>query len=278
MIKKISVMAADIDGTLIPKGGKPMPKTQEAMRRLHNDGVKIGLASGRPYDRRIFNLSEEWGLGFSFDFVIGMNGGDLYDAADDTTEHYFTLKKEDVYEIISHIEHLDLNAIVYNQGYDDISALRMDDFMRDSIRRNHSHVTIGDARFLARFDTGKIEVHLKPALEPEFMRICDSFKTDRWNIVATFKTKDHVTLEFQDPRVNKGLGILGYASKHGIDMSEVIAFGDLDNDIGLLKEAGWGVCLVNGSDATKAISQAITEYPVTEDGVGRYLEDHWFNK
>ena len=57
-----------------------------------------------------------------------------------------------------------------------------------------------------------------------------------------------------------------------------MAFGDMDNDIGLLKEAGWGVCLVNGADATKAVAQAITEYPVDQDGVGRYLEDHWFSR
>ena len=55
-------------------------------------------------------------------------------------------------------------------------------------------------------------------------------------------------------------------------------FGDMENDIGLLREAGWGVCLINGSDATKAVAQAITEYSVEEDGVGKYLEMHWFNR
>ena len=63
---------------------------------------------------------------------------------------------------------------------------------------------------------------------------------------------------------------------NGIPLDEFIAFGDLDNDIALLEKAGWGVCLLNGSDKTKAVAQAVTEYDVRHDGVGHYLEDHWY--
>ena len=40
-------------------------------------------------------------------------------------------------------------------------------------------------------------------------------------------------------------------------MEEIIAFGDMDNDLGLLKEAGWGVCLKNGCDACKQIADIL---------------------
>ena len=59
-----------------------------------------------------------------------------------------------------------------------------------------------------------------------------------------------------------------------IGMDEIVAFGDMDNDIELLKEAGWGVCLKNGSEATKAVADEITEYSCTEDGMGRYIYQH----
>lgn len=29
--------------------------------------------------------------------------------------------------------------------------------------------------------------------------------------------------------------------------------------------------------STKAVAQAVTEYDVRHDGVGHYLEDHWFS-
>ena len=40
MIRKISVFAADIDGTFAEKGGDLMPKTRAAIQRLHNEAVR----------------------------------------------------------------------------------------------------------------------------------------------------------------------------------------------------------------------------------------------
>lgn len=48
MIDKISVMAADIDGTLCMKGGIPGERTLNAIRRLHEEGV---LSASLPEDR-----------------------------------------------------------------------------------------------------------------------------------------------------------------------------------------------------------------------------------
>ena len=79
-----------------------------------------------------------------------------------------------------------------------------------------------------------------------------------------------------DPRIGKGLALEMYAKRRGIPLNEVMAFGDLENDVSLLKKAGWGVCLKNGSDETKAAANDVTEYDVSMDGVGRYLDDHWF--
>ena len=278
MIEKLSVVAADIDDTLLPKGKTLMPRTRAALQRLHEEGVLFGPASGRPLDWRTLEKAKEWDLGFEFDFAIGMNGGELYDRESDTFEKYFLLSREDIRTILTPIAHLDLNAIVYINGYDEIASLRMDDFMRDSQRRNKSIVSTGDVDYLSRYDTGKIEVHLKPEDLPEFMAACEANKSDHWIVIKTFEGYGHVTMEFVDPRVNKGYALRKFSEKRGIPLSEFMAFGDMDNDIGLLREVGWGVCLINGAPATKAVAQAITEYSVEEDGVGRYLETHWFNR
>ena len=125
---------------------------------------------------------------------------------------------------------------------------------------------------IKRLDTGKIEVHLKPAAMPEFLERTASLKSDRWNMIKTFEGFNHVTIEFIDPHVDKGLALRKFSEVNGIPLSEIMTFGDQDNDIALLEAASWGVCLKNGSDPTKAGAQAVTEYGVEEDGVGRYLE------
>ncbi|MBQ1531658.1 MAG: HAD family hydrolase [Solobacterium sp.] len=278
MIEKISVLAADIDGTLALKGGNLMPETRKAFQRLHKEGVLIGVASGRPLDKRIINRAQEWELGFDFDYVIGMNGGELYDKNEGEIEKYYQLKKEDVHDIVSFLAPLPLNVIVYNQGYDDISALHMDAFLIDSQQRNNSVVTIGDVDYVSRFDTGKIEVHVKPEDMPEVMAVVNAHPSENYVCVKTFEGPNHVTIEFIDPHINKGLALRQFSEKYNIPLSEFIAFGDMENDIDLLKTAGWGVCMINGADTVKAIAQDVTEYGVTEDGVGRYLFKNWFNR
>ena len=278
MIEKISVFVSDIDGTLALKGGNLQTETRKAIQRLHKEGVLIGVASGRPLDHRIINRAHEWELGFDFDFVIGMNGGELYDKSQGVIEKYYQLKKEDVHEIVSFLAPLPLNVIVYNQGYDDISALHMDDFLIDSQKRNNSVVTIGDVDYVSRFDTGKIEVHVKPENMPEVMAVVNAHPSENYICVKTFEGPNHVTIEFIDPHINKGLALRKFSEKYDIPLSEFIAFGDMENDIDLLKESGWGVCMINGSDTVKAIAQDVTEYGVTEDGVGRYLFKNWFDR
>jgi hydroxymethylpyrimidine pyrophosphatase-like HAD family hydrolase len=142
-----------------------------------------------------------------------------------------------------------------------------------------------DSAYAAEFiHDGEIKATLEYAADhkddrmllDEILAKAAAFGDVDWHTVITFRTDDHVTIEFQDKRVNKGLALENYAKEVNIPLDEIIAFGDLDNDIGLLEKAGWGVCLVNGSDATKAVAQDITEYDVWNDGVGRYLEKNWF--
>ncbi|MCR5449242.1 MAG: HAD family hydrolase [Solobacterium sp.] len=273
MIKNIKVFAADIDGTLVNKGKEMHPGTRDALIRLHREGVRIGVASGRPLDHRTLEKNKEWDLPFEFDYAIGMNGGDLYDRETGEYEHFFLLEPDTIREILSFIAPLDVNAIVYENGYDLVRALRMDDFMRSSIARNHSIVEIGGIDELSRRPTGKIEVHYKPENAEEVLSVVDAHPSEKWIAVRTFTG----TVEFLDPRINKGMALEKYAQRYNIPMSETIAFGDMENDIQLLQYAGWGVCLKNGSDDTKAAADDITEYPVEEDGIGRYLQKHWFH-
>ena len=47
MITELRVLLADIDGTLVQKGEAMMPKTRNAIIKLHEQGVLFGLATGR---------------------------------------------------------------------------------------------------------------------------------------------------------------------------------------------------------------------------------------
>ena len=274
MIRKLTVLASDIDGTLTVKGGNIMPLTRKYINELHDAGVLFGPASGRPIDDNILNRAKQWKLDFDFDFAIGMNGGELYDGRTGELHKYYLLPKEKIRKILTFLKPFDCNAIVYKDAYREVRCLRMDDFMRDSERRNHSHVIVGDIDTLSEYDTGKIEVQFRDSQRDGILQAIRENQDPAWTYVQTYHQNGHCTFEFQDPRVNKGVALRALCEKYSIPMEEVMAFGDQENDIGLLKTAGWGVCLSNGADASKAVAQAVTEHDVTHDGVGHYLEDH----
>lgn len=72
-------------------------------------------------------------------------------------------------------------------------------------------------------------------------------------------------LEFNSSTTNKGLALQGLADYLGLSMSQVMALGDNDNDVGMLRAAGIGVALGDGSPAARAAADYITA-PLTEEG------------
>ena len=61
-----------------------------------------------------------------------------------------------------------------------------------------------------------------------------------------------------------------YCEAKNIDLKDTIAFGDEENDRGLLETAGCGVCLLNGAEEIKKISDAITEYDADHKAIVTY--------
>ena len=115
-------------------------------------------------------------------------------------------------------------------------------------------------------------------MREEILKVVEANQNPAWIMTQTYFDEHHCTFEFQDPRVNKGVGLEKYCERYGIPMEDVLAFGDQENDIGLMKSAGYGVCLSNGADLTKSLAKAITEHDVLDDGVGHWLYDHVIDK
>ncbi|MBR3350248.1 MAG: HAD hydrolase family protein, partial [Solobacterium sp.] len=74
---------------------------------------------------------------------------------------------------------------------------------------------------------------------------------------------------------NKGAGVKVYCEKAGIPLACTVGMGDMDNDIGLMSGCGIGVAMANGSDATKAAAEFVTEHTCDDDGMGRFLFENW---
>ena len=77
---------------------------------------------------------------------------------------------------------------------------------------------------------------------------------------------------FTDKAANKLAGVKAVASHMGIDLKNVVAFGDDFNDIEMLRGCGVGVAVDNAIDEAKAVADYICRSN-DEDGVAKWLEN-----
>ena len=74
--------------------------------------------------------------------------------------------------------------------------------------------------------------------------------------------------------VNKGSALAELAGRWGIDPSQVVAFGDMPNDLEMLNWAGHGVAMANAHPDLIAIANEVGA-DHHEDAVAQVLE-RWF--
>ena len=83
-------------------------------------------------------------------------------------------------------------------------------------------------------------------------------------------------LEYMNRDVSKIEGLKRILGELGVGMELVIAFGDEENDIELLKSAGIGVAMENASLRVKRVASYVTNSN-DEDGVTRFLSNFLFH-
>ena len=79
--------------------------------------------------------------------------------------------------------------------------------------------------------------------------------------------------EFMDPRVSKTRGLVRVAELNDMELQNICVFGDADNDTCMVADAGVGVAMANGSDATRAAADFVTESN-DEDGIAIFIQEH----
>jgi hydroxymethylpyrimidine pyrophosphatase-like HAD family hydrolase len=87
---------------------------------------------------------------------------------------------------------------------------------------------------------------------------------------ATFSETDSL-LEISAPGVTKAFGLERLAATHGITADEVVAFGDMPNDVPMLVWAGHAVAVGNAHPDVIEVADEVTATN-DEDGVALVIE------
>ena len=269
---RIRFIVCDVDGTLYDWDRILSPRTIDVINTLHERGYAFGIASGRPYEELV-EYAQRWGFPFQFDVLIGQNGAELYSLKQDRLHEYYKLKPEKLKKACEIMEQFECNPFMY--WHQKLLCVKVDDMILKSSRTSEREiVTADDISALYAEENVKIMFRMSEEETARAEAWLNAHPDSDFNALKTQST----LIEFMDPRISKGFALEQLRDMGEFELEEIMAFGDTTNDNSMLETAGWGVCLANGSDDTKAIADDITRFDCKHDGFADYIEVHLFQR
>ena len=267
------LLASDFDNTLVPFGEpKPRPAVVKAVKKLQAAGGRFVLSTGRGY---CVVRKEQLG-GIRFDYAITCNGACVVDK-NGTIVAEHPLTNEEMYALVDFCE--DYNyPLQFNyrdayyayceydalKGFYDampksgLTCLDGEDQDRHLIDMPHAAFVVMPPQELAHFNEkfGHLNLH--------FMQVGGVGK-DGWCCYDVVRGG-----------MDKGVGLADLCEKIGLTLADAVAVGDSANDVGMLKAAGLGCCMSNGTPDAKAAADRVIG-DVREDGLAALIEELWFD-
>jgi Cof subfamily protein (haloacid dehalogenase superfamily) len=227
----------------------------------------VVLATGRPYTG-VKSYLENLGMNQEKDFCITYNGALVQKANNGETVVKTTISYDDYRfleklsrKIGSHFQALDRQAI-YTANRD-ISHYTV----RDSFVANIALVFCEVENMRHDIELLKLMMIDEPSiLDKAISQIPEDVKRK-----YTFLKSTPYYLEILNKKVDKGAGVRDLAESLDIYPEEIMAIGDQENDIAMIRYAGVGVAMGNAIDSVKEIADFTTCTNI-EDGVARAIE------
>lgn len=259
------MVACDMDGTLLDhSGGAVSRRNADALARASAAGATVVIATGRP----IWWLDPVIEAGFTGTAVC-MNGAIVYDIAagdiissspltSDVMTSFVGGLSDNLPDFSLAVERLGrtLDSCFAEAHYDHPWAF-------GNFQRVDRATLLADpaAKMLVRANT-------------DSRTIAGAAAAVRNSEVSITWSTDDGLIEVASAGVNKGSTLARLAAQWGIDSRDVIAFGDMPNDLEMLSWAGRGIAMGGGHPEVHAVATEIGP-DHHDDGVGRILE-RWF--
>lgn len=259
----IQAIVLDLDGTLLSTSKTILPYTKKVLNTLEKQGTRLIFASGRGYGS-VQPFAHSF---FSRLPLILFNGSVILDPT--TANRLKTLKLDAkiVHTLYESTRNTPLRMHLYTQ---DQVFLDMEDEqkyrMLDPVAYRNCQSIEGISFTRNPFIKAMITGDQTDTLGWEIINNLIKIHPGAFYPVSTFK--NHI--EIMNPKANKKHGLQMVSERCNIPFSNMLAFGDADNDIEMLQSVQWGVAMGNASDTLKLHADAITD-DNDHDGIGIYL-------
>jgi Cof subfamily protein (haloacid dehalogenase superfamily) len=255
------LVATDLDGTIIGVDETISPRTRAALALVERAGAVLVLVTGRP-PRWMHTVAEQTG---HRGIAVCANGALIYDLHDESVLESQLLEPESLREVCSVVRAILPGAdfavergrqFIHEPSY----ATRWDSGM--------PWVRTGSYEEILSEPAAKLLIHVDGAAADELLGkivevaggLAEFTHSSRFGLV-----------EVSARGVSKATGLAHVAEMHGIAAADVLAFGDMPNDLPMLTWAGTAYAMRNAHPTVLAAIDRVAP-PVDEDGVAQILE------
>ena len=257
----VRLIALDLDGTLTNDQKQITDYTKEILREVSGRGVKIALASGRP-TLGILPVARELGLDKTGGYVIAFNGGHILDLGTGKDVFRASFPREYIRTAAEYAAKNRVPIISYDEE-NILTEGPVDEYVLHEVTNTGAqvrlvpdlpaHLTFPIVKMLICGNPDKLASMEGPMAET-FRGILDIYRAEPW------------FLEVMPRGINKSQGLRTLADYLDLTRDEIMACGDANNDIPMLRQARYSIAMANAVEGTKREAAFITRSN-NEDGV-----------
>ena len=247
--RKISLVLADVDGTLVTDDKILTERARNAVNALRDAGILFAITSGRP----------PLGMAMLFDPldietpIAGFNGGLFVDRRLTILEEK-TVPSDVARQAIDLMQARGLDTWVYSGNDWLITNAGAPHVAREAWTVKFQPKVVSDIREHLQ-EVAKI-VGVSDDLDK--VRACEAEAQAAFGERATANRSQPYYLDVTNKNANKG-AVVEYLAEHlHVPAEEIATIGDQPNDITMFKRSGFSIAMGNASDEVKAQATAAT--------------------
>lgn len=264
----IKMIALDLDNTLLNSAKEISDENVSTLQKLHKKRIAVVLCTGRPINA-VWPYVKQLGLTEENDYTITFNGGMVIRNHDQKVLNQKGLTLEDFYLIHKYAldNDLPLDILDFGKVYE----------LTDLVKSTYKEVLNSPLEFVPIDFKELGDKPYSKAIMSEQIASLDNARanfpaeiTDHYKIVRS----QPKIIEFLPLNMSKAYG-LNILLKHlEMDFSNMMAFGDAENDYEMIEAANVGVAMGNASDEIKSIATDVT-VDHDDDGVAVFLHKYF---
>ena len=260
--QKISLVLADVDGTLVTEEKVLTKRAQSAVRALHNAGIRFAITSGRP-PLGMAMLFEALELATP---IAGFNGG-LFVKRDLVILEQRTVPADVAQQAIDLIREHGLDAWVYSGNDWLITKSGAPHVAREAWTVKFEPKVVTD------FDGVLHQVAKIVGVSDDHERVrrCEADAQAAFGRRATANRSQPYYLDITNKDANKG-AVVEYLSRHiDVPAEQIATIGDQPNDVLMFKRSGFSIAMGNASAEVKAQAAVVTD-SYNDEGFAKAME------